>query len=238
MLWFQKLPIRLGKSRKRAGLQHHAFFEPGDSILRWIILPGLGVSFDAFVRNKFGLKRMKPAKRMIRNVLQSLDDDTLYSSWRIATLASEMHLLARDDDKAKLRLADKLDRLAREADFPEPDGRIAGRSAWFGKRWKRVDNIPAHQMKYESLIESLDPDTLYTPASIANFAEELGVLDAATTPDKAKARIRSAMGWLARKYLGKSGDDIVIAPGQRPYWGWYGRHWQEVLHRFRQDYLS
>ena len=84
-------------------------------------------------------------------------------------------------------------------------------------------------MKYNTIIEALNQDTLYSPASIANFALEEGFVTGKTKKAKSDARnrIRIAMGRFSNNHqFPDSGDGVVILEGQAPTPGWYGWRWQ------------
>ena len=87
-------------------------------------------------------------------------------------------------------------------------------------------------MKYRNIIVKLDPNTLYTPATIAIFAEEFGFLD---TSDfrrlrLAKQRIRIALGRFSNnRQFPDEGDGMVTIRGQAPTPGWFGWRWQEAV---------
>lgn len=83
--------------------------------------------------------------------------------------------------------------------------------------------------KYHVLLRQLDPDTLYSAASIARWAiatDQYGTL----TPNQQKMtqqRIRIALGrWCNNHQFPDEGDGIVLLPGQSPTPGWFGWRWQ------------
>ena len=83
-------------------------------------------------------------------------------------------------------------------------------------------------MKYKKIIDLLDEDTIYTPASIAYFAEDQGLLKSNTPkPIKAeKHRIRISMGRFSNNHkFPDHGDGMVTLPGQAPTPGWFGWRW-------------
>jgi len=87
-------------------------------------------------------------------------------------------------------------------------------------------------MKYRSIIEKLEADLLYTPASIAAFAEEANLLES-TDPNRlklAKQRIRIALGRFSNnRQFPDEGDGMVTLRGQAPTPGWFGWRWQAAI---------
>ena len=84
-------------------------------------------------------------------------------------------------------------------------------------------------MKYKRIIEMLEEDTLYTPASIAYFAEDHDMLTSKTTEDRKaeRHRIRISMGRFSNNHqFPDSGDGMVTLEGQAPTPAWYGWRWQ------------
>ena len=85
-------------------------------------------------------------------------------------------------------------------------------------------------MKYKTLIENLDPEDLYTPATIARFAEQNGFLEQGLSTEKirlAKQRIRIALGRFSNNHqFPDEGDGMVTIKGQSPTPGWFGRRWK------------
>ena len=88
-------------------------------------------------------------------------------------------------------------------------------------------------MKYKSLIQSLNDHQLYTPSTIAGFAEETEFIDE-TEPSArrlARQRIRIALGRLSKNHhFPSEGDGMVKVKGQSPTPGWFGSRWKAVLH--------
>lgn len=84
-------------------------------------------------------------------------------------------------------------------------------------------------MKYNKIIEALDENTLYTPASIADFALEEGFITDRTKEARKnrRNRIRIALGRFSNNHqFPGSGDGMVTLEGQAPTPGWYGWRWQ------------
>ncbi len=89
-------------------------------------------------------------------------------------------------------------------------------------------------MKYDIIIRKLDDQVLYSPASIAGFAEQSGILTQFITKtvdrQKAKRRIRLALGRLSNLHdFPDKGDGHVLLAGQAPIPGWFGWRWKELL---------
>ena len=94
--------------------------------------------------------------------------------------------------------------------------------------------FPQSMTKYVNLIKALDPDTVYTPAAIAQFGRDNGYIEGAT-PEKRFStyqRIRIAMGrFAANRPFPTRGDGMVLIKGQAPTPGWYGWRWQKAVSR-------
>ena len=87
-------------------------------------------------------------------------------------------------------------------------------------------------MKYKSLIEALEEDDLYTPATIAAFAEETAYFEESDPQMKrlAKQRIRIALGRFSNNHqFPDEGDGMVTIKGQAPTPGWFGWRWKAAL---------
>ena len=87
-------------------------------------------------------------------------------------------------------------------------------------------------MKYRSILELLEENELYSPASVAMFAEKHNLLQATDPKDrrKEKNRIRIAMGRFSNNHhFPDSGDGMVLVKGQAPTPGWFGRRWKEAI---------
>lgn len=87
-------------------------------------------------------------------------------------------------------------------------------------------------IKYRKIIEKLEPDTLYTPATIAAFAEAQDLLE--ETPQEnhklLKQRIRIALGRFSNnRHFPDEGDGMVTIRGQAPTPGWFGWRWQNAI---------
>ncbi len=88
-------------------------------------------------------------------------------------------------------------------------------------------------MKYKALLEALDKDTIYTPSTIALFAEQNGFLKAETEAERRleKQRIRISMGRFSNNHgFPDAGDGMVTIKGQAPTPGWSGWRWNDALY--------
>ena len=87
-------------------------------------------------------------------------------------------------------------------------------------------------MKYNNLIEMLQEDDLYTPATITALAEARGMVTE-TDPDKRrleKQRIRISLGRFSNNHeFPDEGDGMVRVKGQAPTPGWFGWRWRAAL---------
>ena len=82
-------------------------------------------------------------------------------------------------------------------------------------------------MKYAHIIESLDDDELYSPATIARFAEANGLLPIVK---HARQQLKVAMGRLrAYHHFPNNGDGTIRLSGQCPFPGWYGWRWKLLI---------
>lgn len=85
-------------------------------------------------------------------------------------------------------------------------------------------------MKYGVIIQHLDDHELYTPALIAQFAQEHGYLDGDVDLKHAYQRARIAMGRFSNNHrFPDKGDGIITARGQAPTPAWYGWRWKSAL---------
>lgn len=87
-------------------------------------------------------------------------------------------------------------------------------------------------MKYKGIIERLEEDDLYTPATIAAFAEKIGFVKDQDQAQKrlAKQRIRIALGRFSNNHgFPDEGDGMVTIKGQSPTPGWFGWRWKAAL---------
>ena len=88
-------------------------------------------------------------------------------------------------------------------------------------------------MKYAQVLLKLDPDELYTPASIVHFAVEKGLLEIVEDyriNRIIRQRMRIALGRFSNNHgFPDEGDGSVTIKGQSPTPGWFGWRWQEVI---------
>ena len=88
-------------------------------------------------------------------------------------------------------------------------------------------------LKYHVLYEAIDAGTLYSPASIAKFAEENGLLK--SNPEdlaarkKEKVRIRIAVARFAKNRGFGDEDGFVTIKGQKPAPAWFGWRWKAAI---------
>lgn len=84
-------------------------------------------------------------------------------------------------------------------------------------------------MKYDNLVKALEDNKIYTPSTIANFADENNWVDA-RDPEVRRLelqRIRIAMGRYSNNHgFPDDGDGTVTVRGQPPTPGWYGWRWK------------
>lgn len=89
-------------------------------------------------------------------------------------------------------------------------------------------------MKYKVILDALEEDTLYTPASIAHFAAANGFITS-IDPDRIKLekqRIRISMGRFSNNHkFPDGGDGMVTIRGQAPTPGWFGKRWKDASDR-------
>jgi hypothetical protein len=87
-------------------------------------------------------------------------------------------------------------------------------------------------MKYKYILYELEEHELYTPASIAIFAEENSLLRSRgkDAQRSEKNRIRIAMGRFSNNHeFPDEGDGIVFVKGKAPNPGWFGWRWREAI---------
>ena len=85
-------------------------------------------------------------------------------------------------------------------------------------------------MKYAQLIRSLDSDRLYTPALIANLAEENRTLVPGVEKRLEKNRVRLILGrFVDKNDFPREGDGKVTLLGQAPVPAWFGWRWKASL---------
>lgn len=90
----------------------------------------------------------------------------------------------------------------------------------------------AKPFKYRVFVDGLDPDTIYSPASIVRHGEDAGLLDD-LPEDELKITRRRIRHTLARLSTNRGfpyqGDGWYRLPGQAPLRGWFGWRWQEAI---------
>lgn len=84
--------------------------------------------------------------------------------------------------------------------------------------------------KYGYLIDRLNPNQVYSAASIARFARDIGFIGADLEEEEKATlhrRIRIAMSIFSRNHnFSRVGDGMVEIPGKAAVCGWYGWRWQ------------
>lgn len=86
--------------------------------------------------------------------------------------------------------------------------------------------------KYEAILRSLEDGELYSPAKVARYAEEKGLIRGEDAKSLAleRQRVRIAMGrWANLKEFPDDGDGLVCLKGQAPIPGWFGWRWKASL---------
>ena len=95
-----------------------------------------------------------------------------------------------------------------------------------------MSNPKGRPLKYKNILLQLQDHKLYSPATIAQFAEENQFFKSAEPQGQKleRQRIRIAMGRLSNSHrFPDEGDGQVKKPGQRPLPGWFGWRWKAVL---------
>ena len=86
--------------------------------------------------------------------------------------------------------------------------------------------------KYSYILRQLVDNDLYTPATVADFALEKGLIkgEDAKALRLARQRVRIAMGrWTNNKGFPDEGDGHIVLKGQSPTPGWFGWRWKATL---------
>jgi len=90
--------------------------------------------------------------------------------------------------------------------------------------------------KYAAIINTLEDETLYSPASMAQFAKDAGLLDQEGPDYVPYQRLRVTMGRNANNHhFPDEGDGLITLPGQSPCPGWFGWRWKSMLQPARQQ---
>lgn len=87
-------------------------------------------------------------------------------------------------------------------------------------------------MKYKYILYELEEHGVYTPASIAHFAEENQLLRSRGKDARRleKNRIRISMGRFSNNHhFPDEGDGIVFVEGRAPTPGWFGWRWRQAI---------
>ena len=87
--------------------------------------------------------------------------------------------------------------------------------------------------KYLSIIEKLEPGTLYTPADIARFAQDKDLLreflSSDVTEERIKHRLRMALHSIIHNRANLPAPQKVKRHGQAHHDAWYGHQWQSMM---------
>jgi len=87
-------------------------------------------------------------------------------------------------------------------------------------------------MKYRQILAALDPKALYSPATIARFAEENGLFRGFNSKKERRLcyqRLRIAMGRFSNNHhFPSEGDGHIKLEGQPYIPGWFGWRWQQA----------
>lgn len=98
---------------------------------------------------------------------------------------------------------------------------------WLSKQPRKIMGRP---MKYADLLEQLDEEDLFTPATIAITADESGYIDPDLPPEERRKRIqriRITMGRLTKnRRFPPDGDGKRRLPCQAPMPAWFGWRWR------------
>lgn len=91
---------------------------------------------------------------------------------------------------------------------------------------------PGRPLKYGYIIKHLDPQSLYSPAAIAQLALTKSLIPANTEEQKRLSyrRVRIAMGRYSNNHrFPDEGDGSIILNGQSPTPAWFGWRWQKSM---------
>ena len=92
--------------------------------------------------------------------------------------------------------------------------------------------ITGRPMKYGRILQTLNEDELYTPATIAMIALKSDLCQPANTKEAKRTyqRIRIALGRFSNNHhFPDEGDGIVTIKGQAPTPGWFGWRWKAAM---------
>ncbi len=87
-------------------------------------------------------------------------------------------------------------------------------------------------MKYREILLRLEDHDLYTPATIARFAETLGLVEGSEKADRRLLlqRIRITLCRFSNYHnFPDEGDGMITLRGQAPTPGWFGWRWKAAL---------
>lgn len=87
--------------------------------------------------------------------------------------------------------------------------------------------------KYAGLIKKLEEDEIYSPSTIADFAEQIGFIKT-DDPEQHfldRRRIRIAMGRFSNAHnFPDEGDGFITLRGQQPTPAWFGWRWMAAIY--------
>jgi len=93
--------------------------------------------------------------------------------------------------------------------------------------------------KYGYLIDKLNPNQIYSAASIARLAGENGFISASLEDSEKTTmhrRIRIALSIFSRTHnFSRNGDGMVKIPGKASVSGWYGWRWQREFNNLEPE---
>lgn len=105
-----------------------------------------------------------------------------------------------------------------------------------------MPNPVGRPMKYRFLLEALEDNVIYSPATIVNYCLDTGVLD--KTRPKAvlkleRTRIRHSLSRFSQNHgFPRGGDGPIDVSGQAMGVGWYGHRWKNALPAKHQPHLA
>jgi hypothetical protein len=185
-------------------------------------------------------KREWPGERwkqlFFSDAIRHLSNESVYGSPEVNHLILDScPLMENQDPDESPWVRERLNRVTQP--FPEYDGtsRFGDRPhrGWYGWRYKLGGCLQkgpeGRPKKYGDVLAALPATDLFSPASIAEFAETKGMLEACDPSELhlEKQRIRISMGRYSN-YRGfhNDGDGTVNKNGQPPIPAWRGWRWQ------------
>ncbi len=105
-------------------------------------------------------------------------------------------------------------------------GALDQRWTYWKRRERKMKKSIGRPAKYKEIIQNLDDDDVYTPATIASFAAESNFLDGDESEKLQRRRVRITLGRFSCRFFPGEGDGQVTLRGQAPTPGWYGWRWK------------